>query len=283
MAVGNLSVVGLGLIGGSVALGARERGLARRVTAFDLSPAAAEEALAAGAVDRVAPSLAECCREADLVIVAVPVMAIAPLALQAHAVTPPAAVISDVGSTKTSIVTLLDALPEGGPSFVGGHPIAGRENSGFASARGDLFQDAPFVITPGARSGQGVEVVHRFWSGLGCRVHVMPPRQHDRLFAYLSHLPHLAAYALTDAVLEGVGGPDTARTFTGGGFRDFTRIAASDPVMWRDISLDNRDLLLPALDHLIARLDFLRGLLAAGDGAELEVVLTRIRAAKRSL
>ncbi len=282
--VGNLSVVGLGLIGGSVALGARERGLARRITAFDTRPEMLEQARAAGVVDRAATSLKSAVRGADLIILAVPVLSIAPLAMEAHALAPRTAVITDVGSTKGTVTAALAALPRGGPAFVGGHPIAGTENSGFAAARGDLFEGAPFILTPTPRTGKrAAALVERFWTGLGSRVYRLSPAEHDRLFALISHLPHLVAYALVGAVYGGVGDAEAIARFSGGGFRDYTRIAASDPVMWRDICLDNREQILHALGLLENELAYIREVLSGGQGDTLRAIFEKSRTLKRSL
>ncbi len=278
-----LSIVGLGLIGGSIALGVKQRGLPWRVTAHDTDPDALDLALKAGAIDRAAGSLEETCEGADLIILAVPVLGVPPLAMKIHGLAGPRTVLTDVGSTKESVVKEMEALGDAGPRFVGGHPIAGTENSGFRAARGDLFENAPFILTPTGRTdAAAARTVELFWKALGCRIHRLSPAEHDRLFALISHLPHLAAYALVGAVLAGVGDSGTVRDFSGGGFRDFTRVAASDPVMWRDICLDNRTQLLHALDLYLGELSFMRDALAGGDGGTLENIFRKSRNMKKS-
>jgi prephenate dehydrogenase len=283
MIVDRLAVVGLGLIGGSVALGARKRGLAREISGWDRDPSSLEAALAAGAIDRAAGALEEACAGADLVILAVPVRAAADIARAARAAAGGGAVVTDTGSTKESIVAAMDGMA-GGARFVGGHPIAGHENSGFGAARAALFDGAPFIITPTASTSPGAEdLVRLFWTGLGCRVQRLSPADHDRLFALISHLPHLVAFALVEAVFGGVGSLERVRTFTGGGFRDFTRIAASDPVMWRDVCLDNRDRIIEALDYLDGELAILREAVSTGNGGALEKYFQRARERRRAL
>ncbi len=281
--IDRLSILGLGLIGGSIARGARERRLARKITAWNRTPAVLEEALAARAIDLAAASPAEAVRGADLVILAVPVLAAPALGLEVRRHAPASAVITDAGSTKESIVAAMEAPSAGGAPFVGGHPIAGTENSGFAASRGNLFEGAPFILTPTARTEAAAAAkVETFWAGLGSRVYRLAPGEHDRLFALISHLPHLAAYALVGAVFSGLDDREEAARYMGGGFRDFTRIAASDPAMWRDICLDNRRHLLHALDLLESELSFIRQALSSGEAKTLEAIFAKARSRKKA-
>lgn len=281
--IDNLSIIGLGLMGGSLALGAKARGLARSIAAWSRREETLREALRAGAIDRAAKDLEGAVAGADLVVVCVPVLALAPLAMRVHELASPGAVITDVGSTKESVVSAMEALGQRGAAFVGGHPIAGTENSGFAAARADLFNAAPFILTVTARTRtDAAGTVEKLWTGLGCRVYRMSPAEHDRLFALISHLPHLAAYALVGAVFSGADEPASVSQYAGGGFRDFTRIAASDPVMWRDICLDNRRHILHALDLLEGELGYIREAVSAGDGDTLQKIFEKARGKKRS-
>jgi prephenate dehydrogenase len=283
MGIGNLSIIGLGLIGGSIAISAGEARLAGSTTAFDTDPGSLDQALSSGCIDVAAGSLEEAVAEADLIILAVPVLSVAPVAFKVREMARPGAVISDVGSTKGSIVSAMEASGPPEVFFVGGHPIAGTENSGFPAARGDLFRGSPFIVTATNKTDQAAaDLVAGFWSGLGSRIHRMTPDEHDRLFALISHLPHVVAYALVGTVMGSLD-HDQVEAFTGGGFRDYTRIAASDPVMWRDICLDNRTHILKTLDHLINELSFIRETMAEGEGEVLQRLFEKARVLKRSL
>jgi prephenate dehydrogenase len=278
----NLSIIGLGLIGGSVALGLRSAGAPWRITAYDTTSEELDLAVEAGAIDHAAPSMEEAVAGADLIILAVPVLAIVPLGLKIMEIAPAGAAVTDVGSTKESIVSAMEVAPSSEASFVGGHPIAGTEDSGFAAAREDLFSGAPYITTPTSRTREeAAEAVTGLWASLGSRIYRMSPEEHDRLFALISHLPHLAAFGLVGTVLSQLD-PEEVERFTGGGFRDFTRIAASDPVMWRDICLDNQRHILRTLDHLLNELSFIRETLAEGDGEALQHIFEKARRLKRS-
>ncbi len=284
MTVGTLAVVGLGLIGGSVARGARERGLAETVVGCDRSAGVAAEALRRGFIDRVAETPENAARGADLVVLAVPVRAIASMAERVRRAALADCVVTDTGSTKASLAVAMDAVAPPAARFVGAHPIAGREDSGLDASQSDLFDGAPCVITPTPLSDPAaVARVESFWSGLGCRLHRLAPAEHDHLFALISHLPHVAAYALVRAVFHGAADPGLVRTFVGGGFRDFTRIAASDPDMWQDICIDNREEILRAVDLLAAELADLRASIATADGKALHDYFARSRGLRRSL
>jgi prephenate dehydrogenase len=281
MTVNRLAVLGLGLIGGSVALGAREGGLAREIIGWNRSPGPLQAALTSGVIDRSASTLREAVEEADLILLAVPVLATPALALEVHGHASPESVITDAGSTKESIVTAMEAVTGGAP-FVGGHPIAGAENSGLSAARKDLFVGAPFILTPTERTPPEADgLVESFWAGLGARVMRLAPAEHDRLFAHISHLPHVAAYALVGAVFTGLSDPGLIARFMGGGFRDYTRIAASDAGMWRDICLDNRRHLQHAIGLLEKELSCIREALSTGDGEALESIFNKARTLKR--
>lgn len=283
MIVSDLSIIGLGLIGGSIALDARTHGLAGHITAWDRDADTLRSAAESLAIDRAAGSLEEACAGAELIILAVPVAAAVPLAMEIHRRSSSGTVITDVGSTKESITAAMDDLPAGRADFVGGHPIAGIENSGFGAARKGLFSGAPFIITATEKTSRAAaSLVEKFWTGLGCSIHHMPADEHDRIFALVSHLPHLVAYALVNSVLSGIGDPGTVGRFAGGGFRDFVRIAASDPVMWRDISLDNSSRILDALNIMEKEISAIKKALQSGDGEALHDIYKRARELKKS-
>lgn len=274
-----LAVVGLGLIGGSVARGVKARGLAEEVVGVGRDPVRLHEAHRAGAADRVVTELAGGLRGADLVLLATPVGSLPALAREAWALLEPGAVLTDVGSVKGEIVTVVGASPpRPGAGFVGGHPLAGSEQSGFSASHPDLFEGAVTILTPtDTTPPEAVARVTALWEGLGSQVRLMLPDEHDRTVAVISHLPHLAAYALVGVTGEEVL-PLAAR-----GFRDTTRIAASDETLWTDIFRGNRAALLAAVGSLTALLARWEGMIRAGEWAALEAELARIRALREKL
>lgn len=279
-----LSIVGLGLMGGSLARAVKEAGLPWRVRGMARAEATRREALAAGAVDEACATPAEAARGAHLVVLALPVLAV-PEAVRAMAPDlAPGAVVTDVGSTKLALTRRVEALLPPGAVFVGGHPIAGTEESGFTASFPGLYRGARCLLTTGATATpEAVAEVRALWEGVGSSVEVIDPQAHDRILAVISHLPHVVAYALVNAAAEADRGLPGLLAYTGGGFRDFTRIAASHPVMWRDICLDNREEILSALEGFLREAGRLRDLVAAGDGAGLEAAFAAARVVRRSL
>jgi len=277
-----MAVVGLGLIGGSLALAARKAGLVGRVVGLDTNAAHRETALASRMVDRVDGGVHGNLSTADLVVLAVPVTEIAGLLPEVARWANGSCLVTDVGSVKGPILAAGDAaFPDG--RFVAGHPIAGRERSGPAAARADLFEEANWIVTPSARTDpRALERVAALWRGLGASVVAMEPAWHDEVFATVSHLPHLVAYALMDAVLAMPRGEERLR-FSAGGLRDFTRVAASHPRMWRDIFLMNRDQILKALTAYRAALEGLEAAIRGGDGDALMARLTQARLAREEI
>jgi prephenate dehydrogenase len=279
-----LVVVGLGLMGGSLARAVKDARLPWRVRALARDPATRQAALAAGAVDEAVDEPAAAAAGADLVVLALPVLAVpaAARALAPHLA--PGTVVTDVGSTKAALVRSLEGILPAGVPFVGGHPIAGTEDSGFTASFAGLYRGARCLLTPGATSTPAaVAVVRSLWESVGMRVEEMDAATHDRILAVISHLPHVVAYALVNAAAAAERGAPGLLAYTGGGFRDFTRIAASHPAMWRDICLDNRDEVLAALDLFLAEAQRLRAMIAAGDGAGLEAAFAAARVVRRSL
>jgi prephenate dehydrogenase len=277
-----LAIVGLGLLGGSVAKVARTRGLARRIVAVARNPAALEAARADGTVDLLTSDLGQGLAEADLCVLATPVAVLESMLPVVWQVAAPHAVITDVGSTKARIVARADALAATRPiRFVGSHPMAGSERTGYAVARVDLFEGATVVLTPTSRTdAAALAQVGEFWQATGARLVRLDPATHDRAVAAVSHLPHLVADALVDAVIR----MDPAFfEIAGRGLKDTTRIAAASPPLWREIFQDNREALGEALGVFRKGLDYLEGLLAAGDGASLEQELDRIKRARERL
>ncbi|MEW5769714.1 MAG: prephenate dehydrogenase/arogenate dehydrogenase family protein [Pseudomonadota bacterium] len=278
-----LAVLGVGLIGGSFALDLKQKGLVDQVVGVGRSRANLELALRMGVIDAIAEDPAAAVAEADLVLVAVPVGAMPELFRAIAPALPPQCIVTDAGSTKQDVIAAARAgLGDRIGQFVPGHPIAGAETSGAAAARAGLFRDKPLILTPLAENREAdVQTVAALWAACGARVARMDAARHDSVFAAVSHLPHLAAFALMD---ELAGRPEAEVFFryAGAGFRDFTRIAGSHPEMWRDITLANSQALLAELDAYIAKLGEIRALVAEGDGAALETIFTRAREARQN-
>jgi prephenate dehydrogenase len=277
-----LAVVGVGLLGGSVAKAARARGIAREVIGIGRDLGRLQAAVDDGALDRATTDLADGLREADFVLLAAPVRAIEDLLARMWDVAAADVLVTDVGSSKTAIVRTADALARRRPlAFVGSHPMAGSEKSGYGVARVDLFQGALVVVTPSETTdARAVKTVTAFWEHLGARVTALDPETHDRAVAAISHLPHLVACALVDAVVRDAPGalPIAAR-----GFRDTTRIAAGDPRMWQEIFLANAAPLADVLGAFRRALDELQALIETGDPDTVEQALARIKVAREAL
>jgi prephenate dehydrogenase len=282
--VDRLAIAGVGLVGGSLGLAVREAGLAREVVGFGRGAENLEIARRRGLVDRATRDAAEAVRDADVVVLAAPLGACAALAATLRPHARRGAVLTDVGSAKAEIVPALERAWAGVGPVVGGHPIAGSETSGAAAARADLFRGHRCILTPTTTTDRAALArVRALWEGVGARVEETSPEAHDRILAYVSHLPHLVAYALAamagDATVEGRAALDWAGT----GFRDTTRIAGSPPALWRDVALANAAAVGAALDAFRAALEEIEGRLAAGDGPGLEATLARGRDARRRL
>ncbi len=280
--IGRLVVVGVGLLGGSVALAARASGVAREIVGVGRDRQRLEGPLRAGLVDRIATDVAAGVDGADCVVLAATVGANERLLESIWARVPAGALLTDVGSTKRRIVTAAERLAAGRPlAFLGSHPMAGSEKSGWQVARADLFRGATVIVTPtDATEPRAIKGVSALWEALGARVSALDPETHDRTVAAISHLPHVAAWALVDAVGRFEPG---ALAFAARGFKDTTRIAASDPPMWRDVLLDNADAIRASLGAFRAALDELERLLAAGDAAGIEALLARLKSTREGL
>jgi prephenate dehydrogenase len=277
-----LAVVGLGLLGGSVAKAARADRLAGEIVAVGRRRESLEPALRDGVVDRITTDIAAGVAGADLCILATPVATLVELLPVVWDAAADDVVITDVGSTKAAIVAAADSLAERRRvAFVGSHPMAGSEQSGYGVARPDLFRGATVVITPTDRTpAPAVKRVIELWEALGARVTAMEPRAHDRAVAAISHLPHLVADALVDAVVRL---DPSFLDLAARGFKDTTRIAAADPRMWREIFQENRAALREALAAFRVSLDHLERLVGEGDAPRIEAELDRIRAVREGL
>jgi prephenate dehydrogenase len=276
-----VAIVGVGLIGGSFALALKAAGCCGHVVGAGRSAANLRKAVEIGAIDSSVADPADAVRGAELVLVATPVAQFPGVFGAIAPVLAPGALVMDAGSTKQDVVAAArESLGGRIAQFVPAHPIAGAEQSGAAAARADLFAGKRVVLAPGADTP--VEVVARAtgaWEACGARVFRMTPAEHDAVFAAVSHLPHLLAYALVHDMAER-GNSAQLFAYAASGFRDFTRIASSHPEMWRDISLSNRVALLEELDRYAAKLAEIRPLLERGDGAGLENVFAQARAAR---
>ena len=279
--IGRLAVVGLGLIGGSFAKGLRQSGLCREVVGCDRDPATLRQAVPLGVVDRVTDDLAEAVQGADLIMLAVPVLAMERVLGQLAQLDLGQAVITDAGSTKNAVVDAVrGAFGRIPPQFVPGHPIAGSERSGVESADAQLFRNHKVILTPLEETGEpALTLVRQVWSALGADVEDMSLADHDEVLAATSHLPHLLAFSLVDTLASRSENLEIFR-YAAGGFRDFTRIAASDPVMWRDVFLANRDAVLRSLDDFTHDLSRLRAAVEERDANTLLGVFTRARSAR---
>ncbi|VVE25487.1 prephenate dehydrogenase [Pandoraea nosoerga] len=281
MRVNRLVICGVGLIGGSLARALKAAGAVGEVVGVGRSEASLARARELGVIDRAATSMAQAVPGADIVVLAAPVAQTPALLAAIRPHLGGGTLVTDAGSTKSDAVAAARAaLDDEAWRFVPGHPIAGAELSGVDAAKADLYRDRRVVLCPQAvNRAQDVARVRAMWEATGALVSEMSETQHDRVFASVSHLPHVLSYALIAQILEA---PDAALKFgfAGGGFRDFTRIAASNPEMWRDICVANRDALLAELDGYLATLGALRQLIDAGDGAGLEAVFARTSQAR---
>ncbi|MFG0806873.1 bifunctional prephenate dehydrogenase/3-phosphoshikimate 1-carboxyvinyltransferase [Pseudomonas fluvialis] len=278
---GRLVVIGLGLIGGSFAKGLRERGLFFEVVGVDLDAQSCQLAVQQGVVDRCESDLAKACQGADVIQLAVPILAMEKLLGQLAQLDLGDAVLTDVGSAKGSVVRAARRVLEGRLArLVPGHPIAGSEQSGVEAAKADLFRRHKVILTPLAETdAAALARIDLLWRELGADVEHMDIEHHDQVLAATSHLPHMLAFTLVDSLAKRSENLEIFR-YAAGGFRDFTRIAGSDPVMWHDIFIANRDAVLRTLDAFRDDLDALREAIAEGDGHHLLGVFTRARVAR---
>ena len=266
-------IFGVGLIGGSFARSLKKAGVVETVVGMGRSQASMQRALELGIIDVIGADVQQALAGADLVLLAAPVAQTEAILAAIAPHLQPGTLVTDAGSTKSDVVAAArNALAGKVAQFVPGHPIAGRETNGPEAAIDDLYVGKKVVLTALAEnSAADVERVAAAWRACGAIIHRLSPEEHDKVFAAVSHLPHLLAYALVDDIARKPHA-DLLFQYAASGFRDFTRIAGSSPEMWRDISLANQAALLTELDAYMAQLAALRGRLAAGDGAGLEHV-----------
>jgi len=271
-------LLGTGLIGGSFVLDLKDRGLVETVIGTDSIPERSESALTIGILDEILPMVPDVVNSCDLVILAVPVFGLRKILSAGF---DEGTLVTDVGSVKGDAVKgYRESVAAGrGYRYVPGHPIAGDEKSGPEAARKGLFDGARVILTPVDASEQDVSAVGALWEGTGARVKIMEPEEHDEVFAWVSHMPHMAAYAIIDSVLRR--DPDFV-DLSGGGLRDYTRIAASSPRMWADIAVANRDELLIATRGLGDSVSRIISALEEGDRDRLESLFEKIAKVRRS-
>jgi prephenate dehydrogenase len=277
-----LSIVGVGLLGGSVAKAARSGGLARRIVGVGRDPERLRPAVDDGTLDTAVTDLEAGVREADVILLAAPVLAIEGLLERVWGAAANGALITDVGSTKRNIVRAAERLAVTRPlGFVGSHPLAGSEQAGYRVARADLFRGATVVVTPTEKTElAALKTTTELWEALGARVTSLDPETHDRTVAAISHLPHLIACALVDGAGRVEPG---ALELAARGFRDTTRIAGGDPDMWTEIFLANRDALTAGIEAFRQALGDLQRVIDSGRADALRAELARIKAIREQL
>lgn len=269
-----LCIIGLGLIGGSIGLAAREKKLAREVWGLVRRKASVREALRRGIVDHATLDPKKAVAGADMIIIATPLGCMEKIASAIRPFVSPGAVVSDVGSCKQCVVASLERIFRPGAFFVGAHPIAGSEQSGMGASRGDLFEKTPCILTPTRKTDRkALGKVRSLWEGLGSRVSLMSPNAHDKIVAAISHLPHVLAVTLVNSLTRAPGKAQKVLPFAGTGFKDSTRIAASPPDIWVDICLANRDEILRALKNYRDDLSLVKMALQKGDAPALRNIL----------
>ncbi len=282
--IDKLCIVGVGLIGGSLARALRVAKAARNIVGHSRNPAHLQRAVALGVIDRAEASLADAVRGADMVVLAVPVGAMSTLLKEIASQLAPRAVITDVGSVKGAVVDVArTALGKRFPAFVPGHPIAGTEKSGVEASFVELYKGQRVVLTPEADTdADALKRVTDMWHAAGAETLTMSAAHHDEVLAATSHLPHMLAYTLVDALLK-LDDRQTLFALAASSFRDVTRVAASDPEMWHDICLSNRAALVKALKHYRVQLDDLLAALERGDGDYLRALFARAKQQRDAL
>lgn len=284
MSIQSVAIIGLGLLGGSIGLAVQDRASDITTTGYDADADVRGKAAERGLVGTVCTSVSDAVAEADLVILCVPVGAMGSAAAEIPGHLKPGAIISDVGSSKQSVLEDLSAaLP--GLTVIPAHPVAGTEQSGPEAGFATLFENRWCILTPPDGADEAsVEALADFWRTLGSKIEIMDAEHHDLVLAVTSHIPHLIAYTIvgTASDLEDVTRGEVIK-YSAGGFRDFTRIAASDPTMWRDVFLQNRSAVLEMLGRFTEDLTALQRAIRSGDGETLHELFSRTRAIRRGI
>ena len=269
---GKMTIIGVGLLGASLAKACKERDLVEEVAGYGRNRENLEKARALKIIDHCPADLAEAVKDADLIVLCTPVTTIIPLIQNMIARIRPGALITDVGSVKEPIVKEAEKLVPKGVFFVGSHPIAGGENSGLEASTANLYQGAKCIVTPTDKTNNSaLEKTSALWQAVGMQIINLSAEEHDFVFGAVSHLPHIVVYALMNT-LGSLRTQDNREVtaFSGAGLKDITRIASSDPVMWRDICLSNRNHSLDLIDRFQNKLDEIRSTIEKGDGQALK-------------
>ena len=279
--INQICIIGVGLIGGSLARALRAAGFCQEIIGAGRSTENLQQAVSLGVVDRFETDLAKAVADADVVVLAVPVGAIKPVLKSIKGKMKSNAILTDVGSTKGSVVADVKSVLGNVPSsFVPGHPIAGIEKSGVEASFAELFKDRRVILTPLTETdSKNTDVVRAMWESTGAEVSEMSVEHHDDVLAATSHLPHLLAFSLVDTLAQ-MDEQTEIFKFAAGGFRDFTRIASSDPVMWHDICLANHDAIMKILNRFTADLDELKNALNNSDSNKILEIFKRAREAR---
>jgi prephenate dehydrogenase len=273
-----VAIVGVGLIGGSLARAARERGLVSTIIGLGRGEQNLRRALELGVIDVLEKDLERGIRRADLIVLATPVCTLPGLLPKIAPFRKPESFVTDVGSVKAPILQEADRIFRTPSPFVGGHPIAGTEHSGVEASHGSLFEQRRCILTPGESTDpRAQESVLRLWESVGSEVVIMDAERHDQIMGFISHLPHIVAYGLVHAVQLAEARGEDLSSFSAGGFRDFTRIASSHPEMWRDICLMNSGAILDAMGAFEKSFREIRQLILEQDGQGLEKVFRSSR------
>jgi len=280
-----MALIGVGLIGSSIAQAARDKNIVGQISVATRRQTTLDEAISINIADSYSLSSAEAVRDADLVVLCTPVGASEAIMKEIAGSLKPGAILSDVGSVKGHVQNVIGPLVPKGVHFIPGHPMAGTENSGPLSGFKELFEGRWCILTPTENTDQkALADLKKFWMTLGSQIEVMDANHHDLVVAITSHVPHLVAYNIVGTVddMETVSKSEVIK-FSAGGFRDFTRIAASDPVMWRDVFLTNKEAVLEMLGRFLEDLSVLQRAVRVGDGDALEELFMRTRDIRRSI
>ncbi len=276
-----ITVLGVGLIGASFAMGVKKNGICRYVCGFGRTRENLERAKAKGIIDFFETDAAGACRDSDLVLFSTPVGSFLDIARKSASAFKKGAIVTDAGSVKGYLVSEMEKVMPEGVHFIGGHPIAGSDRSGIESADAGLFRDAKCIVTPTPRSDEtALDKVSGLWRALGAKVIAMDPAEHDRIYAAVSHLPHVIAYSLVSTI---AGVDPSYLEFSGQGFRDMTRIAASSQELWRDVCMLNRENLIEMITVFQQNLDSLSRYLRTSDADSLEREFGKARALRQGI
>lgn len=279
-----VTIIGVGLIGGSLAKVLKGKDLTKEITGAGRGRETLELALRIGVIDQMGQVLSQAVEDADLVVLASPVGAFEQIVRVIGPGLKKGAILTDVGSVKGALVKRIEAMLPAGVHYVPGHPIAGKEKHGMAEATETLFRGAKCILTPTAKTDpQALEAVKALWSAAGANVVLMDADAHDHIFAAVSHLPHTAAFAMVNTVAEFSSGSENYMSFSGAGFRDFTRIAASSPEMWRDVCLLNGENIIEMIEQYQSALNNIKKAIEHKDAGKLDTLFQSASGLRRGL